>query len=46
MENIIEEEKQEILEEFAEKLLSNIVDIDPEIQQMLDEHFWEIYEAF
>ena len=40
------EERFATLCNFANKLLSNTKDLDPEIAQALDEKFWDLYEPF
>jgi hypothetical protein len=40
------EEYATTLKEFAEKLLNNIVDTEPEIAQITPEQFLEMYEDF
>ncbi len=45
-EDLTEEEKMEILEEFAKKLVGNMKPIDPDIAEIINKHFWEMYEEF
>jgi hypothetical protein len=37
-----DEQKIEILQDFANKLINNQVDLDPEIEALVNEHFWEL----
>lgn len=39
-------EAEEILEEFARKLLDGMRDPEPEIARTVNEHFWEMLEEF
>lgn len=32
----------EIIEEFCQKLIENMVDLDPECSQIIDDYFWEL----
>lgn len=38
----VEPTQQEILTKFAASLIENIEDIDSEIYQLVEEHFWEL----
>lgn len=40
------EEQVEILTNFATKLINNTVDVPQDIQKVLDEHFWELFQPF
>ena len=35
-------EEKEILKDFAEKMMKNSKDLDPEIAKIIDENFWEM----
>jgi len=32
----------EVVKQFAENLVGNMTGVDPDIQQIVDEHFWEM----
>ena len=32
----------EVVKQFAENLAGNMIGVDPDIQQIVDEHFWEM----
>jgi hypothetical protein len=32
----------EVVKQFAENLAGNMTGVDPDIQQIVDEHFWEM----
>ena len=37
-----QEEKEDIIKEFTEKMIEDMVDIPEEIQEIIDEHFFEL----
>ena len=38
--------REAILAEFADRFLRNVKDLDPEIEQAISRHFWDMYEPF
>jgi len=38
----MEEDEENIIEEFAKKMIEDQKDLDPEIAQLVDKHFWEL----
>lgn len=38
----IEKDSAEIFERFGRKLAESQKDVDPDIQKIVDEHFWEM----
>jgi len=34
--------REAILQRFAKKIIENSEDIDPEVYQTIDDHFWEL----
>ena len=39
-------EMLEIIEKFQQNLIDNSKQIDPEIQQIISESFWDMFESF
>jgi hypothetical protein len=39
-------ERLSILRDFADKLLGNTKDMDPEIAKIVNDNFWDLYEPF
>lgn len=37
-----QEDKEDIIKEFTEKMIEDMVDIPTEIQEIIDEHFFEL----
>lgn len=40
----VESHPEEVLRSFTLKLLANTVDIPPQFRELINEHFWEMYE--
>ena len=39
---MLQEDKEDIIKDFTENLIEDMVDIPTEIQEIIDEHFFEL----